>query len=88
MDILYIFITKVSVIGSFWITREVVIELVEEHTGNQLCVLCQRQLAWQFGNLTTHLEDLFQPCRTEIYVHTFSRYLRETGKWQWAALTK
>lgn len=69
MDVLNIFITNVSEIGSLWITCEVIIELVEEHAGNQLCVVCQRQLVWQFGNLTTHLEDLLQTWRTNTYEH-------------------
>lgn len=60
MDILDIFITNVPVVVSLWVTFEVIIEPVEEHAGNQLCVLCQRQLVWQFRNLTANLEDLLQ----------------------------
>lgn len=60
MDVLDIFITNVPEVVSLWVTYEVVIELVEKHAGNQLCVLCHGQLVWQFGNLTTHLQDLLQ----------------------------
>lgn len=59
-DILYVFFTNVFEIGSLGVTGEVVVQLVEEHTGNQLCVLGQRQLVWKFGDLSTHLEDLPQ----------------------------
>lgn len=58
MDVLDIFITNVPEVVSLWVTCEVVMELVEEHAGDQLCVFCQRQLVWQLRNLTAHLEDL------------------------------
>lgn len=69
MDVLDIFITNVSEVISLWVTFEVVIELVEEHAGDQLCVVRQGQLVWQLGNLTTHLEDLLQTWRTNTYMH-------------------
>lgn len=60
LDILDIFVTNVPEVVSLWVTLKVVIELVEEHTSNQLCILCQGQLVWQLRNLATNLEDLFQ----------------------------
>lgn len=69
MDVLDIFITNVPEVVSLWVTCEVVIELVEENAGDQLCVVRQEQLVWQFGNLTTHLEDLLQTWRTNRYMH-------------------
>lgn len=58
MDIPDVFITNIPEVVSFWVTCEVIIKLVEEYAGNQLCVLCHGKLVGQFGNLTTHLEDL------------------------------
>lgn len=60
MDILDIFVTNVPEVVSLWVTLKVVVELVEEHASNQLCILCQGQLVWQLRNLATNLEDLFQ----------------------------
>lgn len=60
MDVLNIFITNVPEVISLWVTFEVIIELVEEHAGNQLCIVCHGKLVWQLSNLTTHLEDLLQ----------------------------
>lgn len=72
MDILDIVITNVPEVVSLWVTSQVVIEPVEEHAGNQLCVLCHGQLVWQFRNLPTHLEDLPQAWKPNIFT---SRYL-------------
>lgn len=63
MDILDIFVTNVPEVVSLWVTLKVVVELVEEHASNQLCILCQGQLVWQLRNLATNLEDLFQTYR-------------------------
>ena len=60
MELLDIFITDVPEVVSLWVTFEVIIELVEEHAGNQLCVFCHGQLVWQFRHLTANLEDLLQ----------------------------
>lgn len=68
-DILYVFFTDVFEIGSLGVTGKVVVELVEEHTGNQLCVLGQRQLVWEFGDLAAHLEDLPQTWRPNTHLH-------------------
>lgn len=68
-DVLYVFFTDVFEIGSLWVTGEVVVELVKEHTGNQLCVLGQRQLVWKFGDLAAHFEDLPQTWRPNTCLH-------------------
>lgn len=65
IDILNILITNFPEVVSLWIAFKVIIDLVEKHTGNQLCVFCHGQLVWQFGNLTTHFEDFLQTYRTK-----------------------
>lgn len=40
IDALDIFITDVLEVVSLWVTLEVIIDFVEEHTGNQLCIVC------------------------------------------------
>lgn len=59
-DILYVFFTDVFEIGSLGVAGQVIVELVEEHAGDQLRVLGQRQLVRKFGDLAAHLEDLPQ----------------------------
>lgn len=68
-DVLYVFVTDVFEIGSLGVTGKVVVELVEEHAGDQLRVLSQRQLVRKFGDLAAHLKDLPQTWRPNTYLH-------------------
>jgi len=68
MDVLDIFITNVPEVVSLGVTCEVVIDLGEHHAGDQLCVLRHGKLVWQFGNLTTHFEDLLETWRTNTHM--------------------
>lgn len=63
--ILYVFFANVFEIGSLGVTRQVVVELVKEHTGDQLRVLGQKQLVRKFRDLATHLEDLPQSWKSQ-----------------------
>lgn len=69
MDALDIVIANVPEVVSFRVTFEVIIELIEEHTGNQLCVLCHGQLVRQFRNLTAHLQDLPKAWKVNTHAH-------------------
>ena len=55
-----VIVTDVSVVVSLRIATQVIIELVEEHAGNKLSILCHGQLIGQVWYLTTHLQNLPQ----------------------------
>lgn len=59
-NLLNIVITDISEVISLRVTAQVIVELVEENAGNQLCVFCQLQLIGKFWNLTADLQNLLE----------------------------
>lgn len=57
--LLNVLVTQIPEVLPLRVTTQVLIQLVEENAGDELGVIGQRQLVWQFGHLTTNFQDLF-----------------------------